>query len=184
MTVMVSIALQINFCASFGLALPSFSFFFFSSQKMSKEDNQSVPLDQHRLNLELKSHPVRGRGVFTKEFIKRNTLVEISPILYFNPQEYETHGKYTVLDQYTYCWPGGGYALALGLGSMFNHDSQPNVGFMRDVPNQLIRYTTLRDIEEGEELCISYGSHLWFEVQEEAVVSEDEHEPLPFSTSP
>ncbi|KAG1472280.1 hypothetical protein G6F56_001631 [Rhizopus delemar] len=142
--------------------------------------SDTVPLNQFSLRLELRSHPVRGRGVFTKEPIQRNTLVEISPILYFNPSEYDTHGKYTVLDHYTYCWPGGGYALALGLGSMFNHDNKPNIGFIRDKPNQLIRYTALRDIEAEEELCISYGSHLWFDTQEEEEVSEDEQEPLPF----
>ncbi|CAO3692845.1 unnamed protein product [Rhizopus stolonifer] len=126
--------------------------------------SDTVPLNQFSLKLELRSHPVRGRGVFAKE-----------PI-----QQYDTHGKYTVLDHYTYCWPGGGYALALGLGSMFNHDNKPNIGFIRDKTNQLIRYTALRDIEAEEELCISYGSHLWFDTQEEEEVSEDEQEPLPF----
>ena len=24
-------------------------------------------------------------------------------------------------------------------------------------------YSTLRDIEAGEELCVSYGPHLWFQ---------------------
>ncbi|CEG65447.1 hypothetical protein CU097_013318 [Rhizopus azygosporus] len=146
---------------------------------MSNEDH--VALSQHALNLELRTHPIRGRGVFTKDFIKRNTLVEISPVLFFDAQEYDTHGKYTILDHYTYVWQGG-YALALGLGSMFNHDNKPNVGFIRDIPNKLIRYVTLRDIEPEEELCISYGNHLWFETEEDKKeqVSEDEHEPLPF----
>lgn len=67
---------------------------------MSNEDH--VPLSQHALNLELRTHPIRGRGVFTKDFIKRNTLVEISPVLFFDAQEYDTHGKYTILDHYTY----------------------------------------------------------------------------------
>jgi SET domain-containing protein len=53
-------------------------------------------------------------------------------------------------------------ALALGLGSMFNHSNKPNVGFQRDFDNKVIRYTTLREIQPNEELCISYGSNLWF----------------------
>jgi uncharacterized protein len=54
-------------------------------------------------------------------------------------------------------------ALALGLGSMFNHMRRPNVGWERDITTQSIRYFTIRDIMEGEELCISYGSKLWFD---------------------
>lgn len=53
-------------------------------------------------------------------------------------------------------------ALALGLGSMFNHRRKPNVAWERNIATQSIRYFTLRDIDEGEELCISYGPKLWF----------------------
>jgi len=56
-------------------------------------------------------------------------------------------------------------ALALGLGSMFNHSTRTqNVGWKRDTETDCIVYTALRDIQVGEELCISYGSaRLWFE---------------------
>lgn len=54
-------------------------------------------------------------------------------------------------------------ALALGLGSMFNHMRRPNVGWERDIATQSIRYFTIRDIMEGEELCISYRPKLWFD---------------------
>ena len=46
---------------------------------------------------------------------------------------------------------------------MFNHSSQhQNVGWTRDLQNQLVVYRALRDIAEGEELCISYGDRLTF----------------------
>jgi SET domain-containing protein len=53
-------------------------------------------------------------------------------------------------------------ALALGLGSMFNHRRNPNVAWERNIATQSIRYFALRDIDEEEELCISYGPKLWF----------------------
>jgi uncharacterized protein len=55
-------------------------------------------------------------------------------------------------------------ALALGLGSMFNHSTRDqNVGWIRNTETDVIVYTALRDIKAGEELCISYGSaRLWF----------------------
>ncbi|KAI8377807.1 uncharacterized protein BYT42DRAFT_546437 [Radiomyces spectabilis] len=116
---------------------------------------------------ELKSDPVRGRGVFATKPIPRNALVDISPILLFPHDEYRAHGQFTVADHYTYRWKNG-YALALGLGSMFNHANDPNVGFVRDFDNSLIRYITLRDIAPDEELCISYGANLWFVNTEDA----------------
>lgn len=56
-------------------------------------------------------------------------------------------------------------ALALGLGSMFNHSLlAQNVGWKRNTETDVIVYTALRDIKAGEELCISYGSaRLWFD---------------------
>ena len=55
-------------------------------------------------------------------------------------------------------------ALALGLGSMFNHSTRgQNVGWKRNTDTDVIVYTALRNIKAGEELCISYGSaRLWF----------------------
>ncbi|KAF9046419.1 hypothetical protein BJ165DRAFT_1471541 [Panaeolus papilionaceus] len=53
-------------------------------------------------------------------------------------------------------------ALALGIGSLFNHSSSPNVSYSLDRMSDSIRYTTVRDIEQGEELCIFYGHNLWF----------------------
>ena len=54
-------------------------------------------------------------------------------------------------------------ALALGLGSIFNHSNRPNIGYRKDLEQETITYTALRDIGSGEELCISYGPKLWFE---------------------
>ncbi|KAJ2890089.1 hypothetical protein GGI21_006306 [Coemansia aciculifera] len=124
--------------------------------------------------LELRTHPLRGRGVFTRSAIARGTLVHISPVLLFDHAEYSEHGKYTKLDHYTYCWQSG-FALALGLGSMFNHEplGRENIGFIRDVGLGLIRYTALRDIAAGEELCICYGPNVWFDVTTEASNSQE-----------
>jgi hypothetical protein len=56
-------------------------------------------------------------------------------------------------------------AIVFGLGSMFNHSTlNQNVGWERDLQNLLITYVTLREVKEGEELCISYGPHLTFKV--------------------
>jgi SET domain-containing protein len=65
--------------------------------------------------------------------------------------------------------------LALGLGSLFNHSIPgQNVCWRRDLSNTCIVYTALRNIEPGEELCISYGSKLWFEDTEVVGVRNEE----------
>ena len=53
--------------------------------------------------------------------------------------------------------------LALGLGSMFNHSQAPNVGFMRKQDDVMIEFTTLRDIAQGEELCMCVP--IWMSMQ-------------------
>lgn len=90
--------------------------------------------------------------------LSAGTVVEISPVLLFSRDEWDAHGCKTILDCYTFKWGRmGEMALALGLGSMFNHSPRPSVAFYIDKPTHSIRYTLVRDVDAGEELCISYG---------------------------
>ncbi|KAL1659976.1 hypothetical protein GGF50DRAFT_64145 [Schizophyllum commune] len=106
--------------------------------------------------------PGKGRGVYAAREIPSQTLLEISPVLLFEREEYAEHGRHTLLDHYTFVWKDGRMALALGLGSLFNHSSAPNVSYTLDPTTESIRYTTTRRILTGEELCIFYGHKLWF----------------------
>eukprot|EP01119_Soliformovum_irregulare_P003387 TRINITY_DN1386_c0_g1_i1.p2 TRINITY_DN1386_c0_g1~~TRINITY_DN1386_c0_g1_i1.p2 ORF type:complete len:156 (-),score=17.92 TRINITY_DN1386_c0_g1_i1:1002-1439(-) len=113
----------------------------------------------------MKDSTGKGRGMFAIQPIKRGEVVEISPILHFSAKEWEEHARFTLLEHYTFTWVDGGQALALGVGSIFNHHRKPNVGYTRDPKNLTIIYTATQDIDVGEELCISYGdqSKLWFD---------------------
>jgi len=55
---------------------------------------------------------------------------------------------------------------------MFNHAVDQNVGWERDLKKLIVTYTALRDIEAGEELCISYGARLTFEDVEKVYAHE------------
>lgn len=123
--------------------------------------------------------------MFATQKISKGTLIDKSPVLVFDLNEVEKHTSQTCLQHYTYYWPnpkGGAQtqAMALGLGSMFNHSSlRQNVIWQRDVENGLIVYIAHRDIEAGEELCISYGNaRLWFKDSdcdpEEELVGKDD----------
>lgn len=110
-----------------------------------------------------------GRGVYASREIASETLIEISPVLLFPPEEYHEFGSKTQLDGYTFIWKRTSnrraiMALALGLGSLFNHSKSPNVKWTLDHSSHSIRYETVRRVEEGEELCISYGTgRMWWE---------------------
>lgn len=72
-----------------------------------------------------------------------------------------------ILAHYTYTFGHKTQALALGMGSMFNHSKRNNVGFIVDKVNLLIRYTTVKDVNKDSELVINYGNRLWFVDEEE-----------------
>ncbi|KAF8895426.1 cytidine deaminase-like protein [Infundibulicybe gibba] len=105
----------------------------------------------------------KGRGVYASRPIAQQVVIEISPVLLFSKEAYRMHGKFTVLDDYTFKWADGRMALALGLGSLFNHSESPNVSYHLDASTDSIQFTTIRDIEPEEELCIFYGHNLWFD---------------------
>ncbi|KIK95314.1 hypothetical protein PAXRUDRAFT_827152 [Paxillus rubicundulus Ve08.2h10] len=111
----------------------------------------------------------KGRGVFASQAIPAQTLIETSPVLLFTKEEYEDHGRHTLLDHYTFTWRDGRMALALGLGSLFNHSGQPNVSFSIDSARECITYTSARVINLDEELCIFYGHKLWFDPVDDIV---------------
>jgi SET domain-containing protein len=62
---------------------------------------------------------------------------------------------------------------------MFNHSGwAQNVGWTRDTQKLTMTYETLRDVREGEELCISYGDRLTFEDAEKDLYASDDDEDL------
>lgn len=128
----------------------------------SSSETPQYPTSTPHLNphsLRILSNPKSGRGLYTSCALASGTVVEISPVLLFDSDSYSSHGRYTILDSYTFKWGRMGVmALALGLGSLFNHSKYPNVAFHLDRERQCIRYTLTRDVESDEELCISYGA--------------------------
>ncbi|CAL5220854.1 g2939 [Coccomyxa viridis] len=105
----------------------------------------------------------KARGVFAARSIRRGELVETAHCIYISKQEYDQHMRHTVLEHYLFS-SRGEYFLALGVGSLFNHSCRPCLDY-RVLRDQLvITYTAARDIQEGEELTITYGK-IWFEDQ-------------------
>ncbi|KAK6417374.1 hypothetical protein LTR95_017344 [Oleoguttula sp. CCFEE 5521] len=145
---------------------------------------ESKALPPHATSLERCPHlyllpdTPKGRGVFASQPLKRGTHLETSPVLVLPLFEVTRHTSKTLLNHYTYNWPLPSsppqessadavsscvaktqvtQAIILGLGSLFNHSSDPNVVWTRDLERECVTYRTLKDIAAEAELCISYG---------------------------
>jgi len=59
------------------------------------------------------------------------------------------------------------------IGSLFNHSDHPNTSYSLEAQKDSIRFTTIRDIQPDEELCIFCGHNLWFSPAAVQGINED-----------
>lgn len=114
----------------------------------------------------------KGRGVFAKDFIPSNTIIECAPVIVLAPSETALIHE-TMLHDYYFSWGEDqkSSAIALGYVSIFNHDKQSNCSYVADFEDNTITIRTIEDIPAGSELTINYNldnfsdKKLWFEVK-------------------
>jgi len=97
-----------------------------------------------------------GRGVFTQETIRAGRLVHSADLIMIPASEAKLIEK-TILDRYVYDAGRGQLCLALGLGSLFNHSTSPNLKAELDFKNKLIRFYAIELIPAKTQLLIDYG---------------------------
>lgn len=120
--------------------------------------------------LYLAPSPLRGLGVFTQEFIGKDTVIEIAPVIVMSAEDRGWLDK-TRLHDYIFVWgeQGDQCAMALGYVPMYNHASPSNCEYEMEWSDARIRVRAVRDIEQGEELFINYQGDwdsrepVWFE---------------------
>ncbi|HMU10079.1 MAG TPA: SET domain-containing protein [Ferruginibacter sp.] len=113
----------------------------------------------------------RGRGVFTRERIPANTVIELSPVIVMDKKDRE-HLDKTLLHDYIFEWgkQKDTCCMALGLVPIYNHSYKSNCEYFMDFEDDNIMIKTVRVIEKGEELTINYngdwndGKKVWFDV--------------------
>ena len=73
-----------------------------------------------------------GRGVFAKTDLPADTVVEVAPVLLLHRADGDHAGS---LARYVFEWDDDrdetAYAMALGLGAMFNHSGNPSCRYLR-----------------------------------------------------
>ncbi len=122
------------------------------------------------LRLEIREHPVRGRGIFAREPIAAGRLIEAAPVIVIPVRQCRTLDR-TVMHDYYFHWDGdpdgeGRGALALGLVSLCNHSARPRARVVRNFERRTLDLVALSAIEESEEVTIDYNCPLWFEPSE------------------
>jgi len=122
--------------------------------------------------LEVRKSDIHGYGVFTKEFIYKDDLVEecVVPYQTIEPGYEYLDGRLFrrhihVLEAYRFIGPKDEHGqvrfwmIATGNALVYNHKSEPNVIWNHDIKNRLITFTAITEIQPGEELCFDYGKN-------------------------
>jgi len=101
----------------------------------------------------------RDRGVFALRAFSAGDTIEVAPVLSFSSEEWEEYVVNTDLADYCFRWTNDGDdgAIALGLGSLYNHSYSPSAKYVLRFPEREIAFVALRDIEAGEEITVNYN---------------------------
>ena len=114
----------------------------------------------------IKESPGKGLGVFCKEKILKDEVIETCPV-------YAMDRRDDYLKDYRFLYPrirGRVYGIAWGYGSLYNHSNNFNCDW-RDCEGGF-EFFAKRDIEPGEEVCIYYGGNEYWGIRKEIILIE------------
>jgi len=120
--------------------------------------------------LEIRSDPLKGRGIFAREAIAAGTPIESAPVIIVPAAQCPLLDR-TILHDYYFHWDGdpdgeGRGAVALGLVALCNHSRRPNARVRRNFAQDTLDLVALAPIAAGDEVTIDYNCPLWFEPQD------------------
>ena len=120
--------------------------------------------------LEIRSDPLKGRGVFAREPIAAGAQIEAAPVIIVPAEQCRLLDR-TILHDYYFHWDGdpdgeGRGAVALGLVALCNHSRRPNARVRRNLAQDTLDLLALAPIAAGHEVTIDYNCPLWFQPQD------------------
>ena len=96
-------------------------------------------------------------GVFTRDDIKANDVLQESPYCTFPEEEIENSD---IIVRYAYGVTedfADDYVIGFGFAALFNHSSDEyNAAFQLDTVNEVMRHYAVEDIPAGSEIYIDY----------------------------
>jgi SET domain-containing protein len=126
-------------------------------------DRRSARAANQGASLYAAPSPRHGRGVFAARHFRKGQILERCPVLTVTARDRSVLER-TVVGSYLYERDGGA-AIALGLGSLLNHSSDPNAACELLDGEDVAVFRALRAIQPGEEVTILYcdEADLWFD---------------------
>jgi SET domain-containing protein len=120
--------------------------------------------------LYIKNIEGKGRGVFTRKKINKDTVIEEAPVIVMSHEDKILLDQ-TLLHDYVFDWGNDKKrcCIALGFVSIYNHSYISNCEYFMDFEEDTIQIKTVREIQPGEELTINYNGdwndekQVWFE---------------------
>jgi hypothetical protein len=107
--------------------------------------------------IEFRKSCIQGWGVFAKEDINTNEILEEIPIL-FIPDD-EIAQKSSIFTIYKFAFPNSKNGVVpMGFGCYYNHSNTPNAYWETDEENNIFIFTTKEFIKKDEEITTYYGS--------------------------
>ncbi|MBN1517060.1 SET domain-containing protein-lysine N-methyltransferase [Candidatus Sumerlaeota bacterium] len=112
--------------------------------------------------------PSMGRGVIATQCYYPGDLIETCPVIAIPAEQCDALYQ-TELYNYAFQWRHDAVAIALGMGSLYNHSYSPNAVYQSLPDDGVIRITALKPIQPGDQIFINYNkdpndmSPLWFE---------------------
>lgn len=106
--------------------------------------------------------PRKGRGVFARENLPPDTIVERCPAIILSEAESVASKDMAVLNRYLFPWGEGRRAITTGMAFLYNYASMEATG---TTPNTVclirrgmiaVEFKTTRFVPEGEELTWDY----------------------------
>lgn len=135
---------------------------------MEKADPDPTSISMPTLSGDLSSPGVyikdtgtpKGRGVFASRSFKDGEIVEVCPVIILRGpfMELPEELKKIVFDWGVLANMPGTNALALGYGSMYNHNNPANMRYTASQAEHLLRFIAVRDIIPNEELTVNYNA--------------------------
>jgi SET domain-containing protein len=99
----------------------------------------------------------KGRGVFATRQIEQGEIIEISPVILVQWSELPESLELVVFNWGELTKGPSESAIALGWGSMYNHDNPANVRYVANAANCSMAFSAARLIDAGEELTVNYN---------------------------
>lgn len=102
----------------------------------------------------------KGRGAFATRAHSQGETVEACPVVLFN-------GAYAAIPdevrKLLFNWgvlanTENRHCLALGYGSLYNHENPANMRYEADAEAGVLRFVAIRDIAADEELTVNYNA--------------------------